>query len=343
MTKITIVVPIYNVEQYVAKCLDSLVNQDFDDYQIFAINDGSPAKEKAIVDEYVLKYPNKVISIEKPNGGYGSVLQLAIEKMESEYFLICDPDDYLQPDALSTLYSLAINNNAQLVVGAKTFVYNDNETGDYDLSYNSSFVELDDLPYTVKTNRYNDLFFIDPSPHSKLYKKSLVENIKFPNKVGFTDNLLFYVGLLNATNVMYTNKSCAYYLVDRVGNTMTDIKPAIIDAHVLVFKEILKQTNNLDYITPIFYYRIFESYKFIFEQLRRLKCTSDVFDEKNEVLYSLLSDLKPHSKDIMHYYNLYTKCQKVERLKDRLSLSLLSKKIFDHNFNKIKQETIKNV
>ena len=342
MCKITIVVPIYNVEKYICKCLDSLVNQDFDDYQIYAINDGSPANEKAIIDQYVLSHPDKVISIEKSNGGYGSVLQLAIKKMESDYFLICDPDDYLQPDALSTLYDLAMNNQADLVVGAKTFIYNDDSEGDYDLSYSDDYVKLDNLPYVVKTKRFDDLFFIDPSPHSKLYKKSLVGDIMFPYKVGFTDNLLFYIGLLNADKVMYTNKSCSFYLVDRVGNTMTDIKPAIIDAHVLVFKEIIKQTNDLEYVTPIFYYRIFESYKFIFQQLRRLKCERKLFDEKEATIYDLLVDLKPYSKEINYYYSEFSKSKIIEKIKDRLSLTRISKFVFKFNFNKIKREVYVN-
>ena len=102
MSKVTIIVPIYNVEEYVAKCLDSLLRQTYSDYVIYAVNDGSPKNEQPIIDRYAAAYPEKVVAIRKENGGYGSVLEMAIARLDSEYFLVCDPDDYLADDALET-------------------------------------------------------------------------------------------------------------------------------------------------------------------------------------------------------------------------------------------------
>ena len=73
MSKVTIIVPIYNVEEYVAKCLDSLLRQTYSDYVIYAVNDGSPKNEQPIIDRYAAAYPEKVVAIRKENGGYGSV------------------------------------------------------------------------------------------------------------------------------------------------------------------------------------------------------------------------------------------------------------------------------
>ena len=142
MKKITVVVPIYNVEKYVRICFDSLLRQTFKDFVVMAVNDGSPANEQVIIDEYVEKYPDMFIGVQKPNGGYGSVLQYAIEHMETEYFLVCDPDDYLSDDALEHLYALATDKNADLVIGAKSFIYEDSDDQDYDLAYNRNFVTL---------------------------------------------------------------------------------------------------------------------------------------------------------------------------------------------------------
>ena len=75
MSKVTIIVPIYNVEEYVAKCLDSLLRQTYSDYVIYAVNDGSPKNEQPIIDRYAAAYPEKVVAIRKENGGYGSVLE----------------------------------------------------------------------------------------------------------------------------------------------------------------------------------------------------------------------------------------------------------------------------
>ena len=74
--------------------------------------------EQAIIDEYVKKYPSIIKSIVKENGGYGSVLQLAFNKSDADYILVCDPDDYLADDALSTLISYQKKDDVDLVVGA---------------------------------------------------------------------------------------------------------------------------------------------------------------------------------------------------------------------------------
>ena len=131
MAKVSIVVPIYNVEKYLPKCLDSLINQTFKDIEIWAISDGTPDNSVSIIKEYAKK-DNRVKCIEKENGGYGSVLEYAIQNIKTEYFLICDPDDWLAKDAIEKLYNLAIKNKVDLVVGAKNLVYNDNEDTHYD-------------------------------------------------------------------------------------------------------------------------------------------------------------------------------------------------------------------
>lgn len=339
MKKITVVVPIYNVEKYVRTCFDSLLRQTFDDFVVMAINDGSPANEQVIIDEYVEKYPDKFIGIKKENGGYGSVLQYAIANMETEYFLVCDPDDYLSDDALEYLYNLAIEKNADLTIGAKTFIYDGSEDQDYDLAYNKHFVQLkNEEVYTKNDTNRRDLLFIDPSPHSKLYKKELAKNIQFPKKIGYTDNLLFYISYLNANRVVYTEKNCAYYLVNRVGNTMTDIKPQVIDAHVKVFKTILEQSKNCSDIPSLFYYRMFVGYKFIWEQLRRIENSEAILKEKAEVLYQLVEALKPYHKEIVAGIKEFSDCGRNEKIKDCLLWSGLGKTIYKRNLNQLIKE-----
>ena len=108
MKKVTIVVPIYNVEKYLRDCFESLLNQTSDDYVVLAINDGSPDDCDSIIKEYVQKYPEKIMGIKKKNGGYGSVLQVALKEVKTPYFMVCDPDDTLEKDAVETLLQLEI-------------------------------------------------------------------------------------------------------------------------------------------------------------------------------------------------------------------------------------------
>ena len=336
MNKITVIVPVYNVEKYIAKCLESLVNQTFKEYSVLVVNDGSPDNSIDIINKYKDKYPNIINVIDKENGGYGSVLSEAIKTIDTEYFIVCDPDDYLEDSALEYLYDLAIKNNADITIGAKTLVYSDNDQKEYDCSYNKSYCKLNnETTYNINDKDFNNLYFIDPSPHSKLYKKTLATNIMFPEKVSFTDNILFYCCMINSKTIVYTEKSCAYYLIDRVGNTMTDIKPKVIDDHVIVFSYILNYAKNISNIPSIFYYRIFESYKFIFREINRINAKKDIINLKCNNVYNLVKLLKPHFRLIKENYEIYAKYEKLEKKKDYLLFSPLSRIIFNRNVKKL--------
>ncbi len=316
--KVSILVPIYNVEKYVRVCLDSLLAQTYPNIQIYAINDGSPANEQVIIEEYAKQYPDKVKAIQKENGGYGSVLQWGIENCDSEYFLVCDPDDYLRNDAVETLVNLAKKHSADVVIGGKYFIYSDGSEQDYDAAYNTNFVKIvPDQAIQMGTKEYEDLFFVDPSPHAKLYRRELAKRIQFPTKVGYTDNLLFYSCILQSKVSVYTDQALAYYLIDRAGNTMTDVKPQVIDAHTRVFTEILAQTKGLPGVCGMYYYRMFEAFKFTFYQLRRISGTKEEKLEKAQNLYQFLEDLQPYYELMQPAYRHYTASKWLERRKEK--------------------------
>ena len=304
MAKVSIIVPTYNVEQYIRKCLDSLVNQTSKDFVAYIINDGSPANEYAIANEYAEKY-DFIKSIKKENGGYGSVLNYAFEMIDTPYALICDPDDYLVDHAIEHLLNLMENSHADMVVASKNLIYSDNSEVVYDCSYNNKMVTLKDKKvYTRDANDFSDLYFLDPSPHSKLYKTELAKKVKFPLKVSFTDNLLFFICLNQAQSVVYSNEAIAYYLINREGNTSTDVKPQVIDYWLKVQTEILNQSKEINNIPDIFYYRMFETFKFVFNMIDRVHADKTVLKEKLSSTYSIFEPLQAH-KDVIEAY--YTK------------------------------------
>ena len=301
--KVSIVVPVYNVEKYIKKCLDSLVKQDYDNYDVLVINDGSPYNEQLIIDEYVKKYPNIIKSIVKENGGYGSALELAFKTSDADYVLVCDPDDYLAKDALSTLIEYKNETNADLVVGAKYHVYEDSKEEDYDASYNSEFGKLIDKKiYKKDTSEYEMLYFLEPSPHAKLYRRDIVSKIRFPHKVSYTDNLLYFYTLNNVDTVTYCEKALSYYLINRSGNTHTDVKASTIDNRVMVFNSLLEQVKNG---SPIFYYRMFESFYFVYYKVDEIKGNEEIKLKEYDVLYSFLEKLIPYSKQILEVNKRY--------------------------------------
>ena len=317
--KITVVVPVYNVEQYIRKCLDSFVNQDFEDFEVLVINDGSPANEQVIIDEYAEKYAF-IHCIVKENGGYGSALELAIKTVDTPFLLVCDPDDYLYPHSLRTLSELQEASESDITIGAKTLVYSDNEEEVYDQSFNAAYAHLEDgRCYRSEERAFDDLYFIDPSPHAKLYRVSLLKEAVFPHKVSFTDNILYFYALNRSRKVTYTKEPLAYYLINRAGNTMTDVKPTAIDAEVKVLCSLIHQNPEA---RDIFYYRMFEAYKFILnDKINHVNGSKEVIREKLENLYSVIELLLPKRGAIWSYYVRYNKYPVLEKIRDKQLLN----------------------
>ena len=111
--KLSVLVPIYNVEQYLPQCLDSLCAQTLKSLEIICINDGSTDASGAILDEYSKNNPN-IIVINKKNSGYGDSMNCGLRKAVGEYIGIVESDDFIDPDAFEKLYSLAKKTDADI-------------------------------------------------------------------------------------------------------------------------------------------------------------------------------------------------------------------------------------
>lgn len=332
MPKITLVIPTYNVEAYIRTCLDSLVRQTSHDFVALVVNDGSPANEQAIIDEYTAQYAF-IQSIQKPNGGYGSVLNTAIQHLTTPYFLICDPDDYLREDAVEMLIKLIETNEADLVIGAKNLVFSDNQEIKYDPSFNPDFAQLEDGGIYVKGSpAFDQLFFVEPSPHAKLYRSEMVKKIKFPEKVSYTDNLLYYLCLLQSRRVVYTKEAFSYYLINREGNTRTDLRPQVMVSWMTVLTEILKQSASISDVPEMFYYRMFESFKFVFNKIDAIQADESILKERLFETQNLLKLLLPHRDAILNQYRNLSVSVGKERRHD---LELLDPRLSDRRFEQL--------
>jgi|GEM_PF-1582637 len=247
--KVSIIVPIYNVEKYLDRCVKSIINQTYKNIDIWLIDDGSTDTSGSIADKY--HYDTRVHIIHKENGGYGSVLQLAISSIQTEYFLICDSDDYLELNAVEELFNCARKHDADIVVGRKNIIITNNDS-----VYNKNDIEnLYDNYRNLKTDKsYTNLIpfiSIPPSPHSKLFRTSLARDIEFPTKVSNTDYLLYIITLSKCSKAVYLDKKLSNYLIDRPGNTFNDdevLSDKAIESQVKVTEEIISQ---LDYAQEI--------------------------------------------------------------------------------------------
>ena len=119
MTDVTVIVPVYNGENYLRGCFDALLKQDCRSFEVLVVNDGSTDHSQIVIDEYLRKAPSLFRCIRKANGGYGSAIRTGVRACHSDYFMICDADDMIEPRGVSTLLSMARMSGADIVVGAR--------------------------------------------------------------------------------------------------------------------------------------------------------------------------------------------------------------------------------
>ena len=114
MPKLSVIVPVYNTELYLDKCLESIVNQTFDDIEIIVVNDGSPDNSEGIIQKYIRNYPNKIKYFKKENGGLSDSKNFGVEKATGEYITFVDSDDYIDHDLYLQLLE-CMNNQVDLI------------------------------------------------------------------------------------------------------------------------------------------------------------------------------------------------------------------------------------
>lgn len=207
MKKISVIVPVYNVEDLLSKCLDSLVNQTFDDYEVIVVNDGSPDNSQNIIDDYYNRYPNIIKSLKKENGGLSSARNYGLKYTEGEYVLYVDSDDYVSNDILEKMYSVAVRDNSDIVV-CRSYMVCSNNLEEIDQEILSS-----DLYKRYILNR--------PSASCKLVKKEILlhPELAFLEGHHYEDIAEVPAFGLYAKNISFIDEYLYYYLV-REGSIM---------------------------------------------------------------------------------------------------------------------------
>ena len=208
MPKVSVIVPVYNVEKYLKKCLDSLVNQTLKDIEIIVVNDGTPDNSQEIIDKYVKKYKN-VKSYIKENGGLSSARNYGLKYAKGEYVAFVDSDDWVEVDMYETMYSKALENDFDVVVCDLKYVYSDRDVEAFSNIKN-------DL--VTKEQIKKSMINIYPAAWNKIYKKSLFENgVLFKQKVWYEDVEFLYrlfpyinsIGVVHQSFVNYVQRDGA--------------------------------------------------------------------------------------------------------------------------------------
>ena len=220
MIKISVLVPIYNVEQYLPKCLDSLCDQTLKSIEIICINDGSTDASEAILDEYAKNHSNIVV-INKKNSGYGDSMNRGLEAATGEYIGIVESDDFIDQNGFEKLYELAKKTDADIV---KANYYYHSEDKD----------EIHEVVKNQKTNKtttisddYN-ILIEEPGIWSAIYRRDFLnENkIRFRTTPGasYQDTGFFFKTACAAKKIVYTKNAFLHYRTDNANSSVKSLE-----------------------------------------------------------------------------------------------------------------------
>ena len=210
--KITVIVPVYNVENYLRKCLDSIIAQTYKNIEIIVVNDGSTDASGQICQEYT-QIDNRIVYIEKENGGLSEARNVGLDKMTGSYVTFIDSDDWAELDYVEILYKKIIEYQADISVG-NYYSYNEDEETYYFHIYGDSYYEKVYDNVSIFENLYESQemkSFALISAWGKLYKAKLFDYLRFDKGKLGEDGYLNQKMYLYVNKVVYLNKGLYAY------------------------------------------------------------------------------------------------------------------------------------
>ena len=205
--KISVIVPVYKVEQYLRKCVDSIIKQTYSNLEIILIDDGSPDNCPIICDEYAMK-DNRVVVIHKKNGGLSDARNVGIAKSTGKYITFVDSDDYIASDYIEYLYKLILSANGDVSIVLPQIFYDNQEQ--VAINNKKESIRIYDSKSALLTMLYQKKF--NTSAWGKLYSKKIFEDVVFPVGNIYEDISTIYKTLLKSKVIVYSNQKKYYYL-----------------------------------------------------------------------------------------------------------------------------------
>lgn len=285
MSAISVIVPVYNVEKYIGKCLESILNQSFQDFEVILVDDGSIDKSLSILNEYKEKHADKVKIISQSNQGVSVARNRGILESTSTYIMFVDSDDWLEDSILHTMYQSAKENQSDLVLCDARVLHED-------MTFKEIWTSGD-----LKSQR--DSIFqnkrllnsILPAPWGKLYKRSLFvdHHIEFPQglrnqDLGTTPRILCHAKSISKVS------SPLYNYVHRKGSAVRTYDYKILDIvkNLKIVKEYYEKEELMQEFKEPLEYLFIEH--LLFRTVRRLSNVEDS-TMKNEMIDTIVNYL----------------------------------------------------
>lgn len=232
---LSIIIPTYNMERYLSRCLDSLVNakEVLPLLEILVINDGSKDKSSQIAHRYQERYPDSIIVIDKENGNYGSCINRGLKEATGKYVKILDADDWFDTDALNEYTKILLEVNVDLII-TDVIVVNEEKVIMRKFTYDiPTGKTLDFSEYCIKPT------FSKMGMHAVTYRTTLLHEINYfqTEGISYTDREWIFIPMNYVKTFFYYKKTIYIYLTGRNGQTMS---PEIINKSISQYIKLAK-------------------------------------------------------------------------------------------------------
>lgn len=215
--KISVIVPIYNVEKYLEKCVYSIINQSYTNLEIILVDDGSPDKCGEICDEFAKK-DNRIIVIHKKNGGLSDARNAGLDIAKGDYIGFVDSDDYIAADMYEKLLNAIISDQSDFAICEYVCVYESDEFAQNDKE------QMEMVKKCYSTNEFiSDKYLYNCGKYvvawNKLYKREIFKTLRFPVGKQHEDEFIIHRLFAQCDKISYINEELYYYL-QRKGSIM---------------------------------------------------------------------------------------------------------------------------
>ncbi|WP_326981224.1 glycosyltransferase family 2 protein [Chryseobacterium sp. MYb264] len=233
IAKVSVIVPVYNVEEYLGKCLDSLLNQTHKNIEIVVVNDGSTDHSEHVIQEYTRQYPDKIKSFSKENGGLSDARNYGIDRATGDYIGFVDSDDYVSPSMFEEMTALALKHQCKMVICNIQKV-------DQHGKITQKLTQIPNMPEKIDLNSHFSVFSdVSYFACNKLFSKDLFKDKRFKKAAHFEDIQLIPQLLLECDTIAQTQNFHYQYLErsDSITKTHTerglDILKAVEDVEIV--------------------------------------------------------------------------------------------------------------
>lgn len=300
---ISIIVPIYKVEQYLDKCIQSIINQTYRNLQIILVDDGSPDNCGKICDEYALK-DDRIEVIHKINGGISDARNIGISKAKGKYIGFVDSDDFIDKNMYKDMYNLIEEKKADVCICNFYNVIDDNNIIKNSNKGIQEYNKMDILREILLDKQ------IQSYAWNKLYKRELFDNIKYPVGKKYEDiGTTFYI-LEKCNKVVVTDLPKYYYLnrADSIVNSLSE--QTVMDYVDLINKRYDYIENKFNKLTRYNVYYLARTLITSYTDLQNIENPGKEIIEKLNNLYNKTRQaIKEHEKEVIDLFDEKQKMQ----------------------------------